>query len=150
MKKKYIITILAIIAVAALGTVFTQLGSNWYEGLTKPSQWIPSFVIPIAWTLIYLSFIIVLCLWQKRKPLTGENIILLAINGFLNVLWCLVFFTLKSVLLGNIIIVINVLFAIRLLFEICKESSVYGLWLSIYPIWLSVAATLNMAVWILN
>lgn len=82
----------------------------------------------------------------ETKSLTVENIVLLAINGVLNVLWCLVFFTLKANFLGNVIIVVNVLFAIRLLFEICKESSVYGLWLSIYPIWLSVAATLNLAV----
>lgn len=150
MKIKYFISTIAVIIVAGLGALFTQFGMEWYDVLIKPSQWIPSFVIPIAWSVIYASFIAALNLWQIRKPLTVENIILLAINGFLNVLWCLVFFTLKSLFLGNVIIVINVLFAIRLLFEICKESSVYGLWLSIYPIWLSVAATLNMAVWILN
>lgn len=150
MKLKYFISSGAVIAVAALGALFTQLGMQWYDTLLKPAQWIPSFIIPVAWTVIYLSFVIVLCLWQKRKPLTTENIVLLAINGAMNVLWCLVFFALKSVLLGNVIIVINTLFAIRLLFEICKESPVYGLWLSVYPIWLSVAATLNMAVWILN
>lgn len=150
MKKNFIITIVSVILVAGLGTLFTQLGMQWFKGLTKPTEWIPSFVIPIVWTVIYLSFIIVLCLWQNRKPLTTENIILLAINGVLNILWCLVFFTFNQLLLGNIIIVINALFAIRLLFEICKESSVYGLWLSLYPIWLCVATTLNIAVWVLN
>lgn len=152
MKKSYIyfITTVAVIVVAGLGTLFTQLGMQWFNALIKPTQWIPSFIIPIVWSVIYLSFIVVLCLWQKRKPLTVENIVLLAINGALNVLWCLVFFTCKSVLLGNVFIVINALFAIKLLFEICKESSVYGLCLSIYPIWLCVATTLNIAVWILN
>lgn len=150
MKIKYFISTGAVIIVAALGALFTQFGMEWYDILIKPSQWIPSFIIPIAWAIIYLSFIVALILWQLRKPLTVENIVLLAINGVLNVLWCLVFFTLKSLFIGNVIIVVNVLFAIRLLFEICKESSVYGLWLSIYPIWLSVAVTLNMAVWILN
>lgn len=150
MKIKYFITAGGVIAVAGLGALFTQFGMQWYGTLIKPTQWIPSFIIPIAWATIYISFIAALCLWQKRKPLTAENIVLLVINGVMNVLWCLVFFTLKWIFLGNVIIVVNLLFAIRLLFEICKESSVYGLWLSIYPIWLSIAATLNMAVWILN
>ncbi len=150
MKKKNIISLLSVILVAVLGTIFTQLGMQWFENLKKPTQWIPSFVIPIVWSVIYISVIIVLFLWQNKKPLTTENIVLFAINGFLNVLWCLVFFTFNSLFLGNVIIVINALFAIRLIFEICKESSIYGLWLSIYPIWLCVATTLNLAVWILN
>lgn len=152
MKKKYmyIISTVSVIAVAALGAMFTQFGMEWYDTLKKPSQWIPSFIIPIMWSVIYLSFIVVLYLWQKKKPLTTENIVLLGINGFLNVLWCLVFFTCKSLIVGNVVIVVNALFAIRLLFEICKESSIYGLWLSVYPIWLCVATTLNIAVWVLN
>ncbi len=150
MKKKNIISLLSVILVAVLGTIFTQLGMQWFENLKKPTQWIPSFVIPIVWSVIYISVIIVLFLWQNKKPLTTENIVLFAINGFLNVLWCLVFFTFNSLFLGNVIIVINALFAIRLIFEICKESSIYGLWLSIYPIWLCVATTLNLVVWILN
>ena len=150
MKKSSVISTVSIIIIAVLGAIFTHLGMQWYEGLTKPTQWIPSFVIPILWTVIYLSFIVALWLWQNKKPLTRETIVLLAINGFLNVPWCLVFFTLKSLFLGNVIIVINVLFAIKLLFEICKDRPLYGLWLSIYPTWLCVAATLNLAVWILN
>lgn len=150
MKKNNIISTVAIVVVAILGTVFTQLGMQWFDGLTKPTEWIPSFIIPIVWTVIYLAFAIILILWQNKRPLTKENIILLAINGVLNILWCLVFFTLKQLFLGNVVIVINALFAIRLLFEISKEDALYGLILSIYPIWLCIATTLNNALWILN
>lgn len=150
MKKNIIISTVAIILVAILGTIFTQIGMEWFDGLTKPTEWIPSFIIPIVWTIIYLSFGIILYLWQSKRQLTTENIILLAINGALNVLWCLVFFTLRQLFLGNVIIIINALFAIRLLFEICKESALYGLILSLYPIWLCIATSLNTALWILN
>ncbi len=85
MKLKYFITTAAVVLVAALGSLFTQFWMSWYDGLIKPTQWIPSFIIPIAWAVIYVSFIVALCLWQKRKPLTVENIVLLAINGVLNV-----------------------------------------------------------------
>ena len=150
MKKNIIITIVSILSVAILGTIFAQIGMGWFDGLIKPKEWIPSFIIPIVWTVIYLLFAYVLIKWQNKKPLTKENIILLIINGVLNVLWCLVFFTLNQLLLGNIIIIINALFALRLYFEICKEDAMNGLIISIYPIWLCIATTLNIAVWLLN
>jgi len=150
MKKNIIITLVSIVLVAGLGTLFAQLGMGWFDSLIKPKEWIPSFIIPIVWTVIYLLFVYVLIKWQNKTPLTKENVVLLAINGVLNVLWCLVFFTLNQLLLGNIIIIINALFALRLYFEICKQDAMSGLIISLYPIWLCIATTLNMAVWILN
>ena len=149
--KKYIwITLTSIIAVAGFGTLFTQLGMGWFESLQKPTEWIPSWIIPIVWTVIYGMFAYVLIKWQGRRPLTKENIILLIVNGVLNVLWCLVFFTLNQLFLGVVVIVINALFAIRLYLEICKEDAMNGFLVSIYPIWLCIATTLNLALWILN
>lgn len=150
MKKNNIISTVLIVIVAALGTLFTQLGMSWFDGLIKPTEWIPSFIIPIVWTIVYLAFAIILIKWQNKQDLTKENIVLLVINGVLNVLWCLVFFTLKQLFIGNVIIIINTLFAIRLIFEIAKEDAMYGLILSIYPIWLCIATSLNTALWILN
>lgn len=150
MKKNIIITIVSIIAVAGLGTLFAQLGMGWFDGLDKPTEWIPSWIIPIVWTVIYLLFAYVLIKWQNKTPLTKENIILLIINGVLNVLWCLVFFTLNQLFLGNVVIIINALFGIRLYLEICKEDAMSGLIISLYPIWLCIATTLNIALWILN
>lgn len=150
MKRNIIITIVSVVLVAILGTIFTQLGMEWFEGLDKPTEWIPSFIIPIVWTVIYLLFIYVLIKWQARTPISKENIILLFINGALNIVWCLVFFTLNQLFLGNVIIIINALFALRLYFEICKEDAMNGLIISIYPIWLCIATTLNIALWILN
>lgn len=150
MKKNIIITLGSILAVAVLGTIFTQIGMGWFNGLIKPTEWIPSFIIPIVWTVIYLLFVYVLIKWQSRRPLTKENIILLAINGVLNVVWCLVFFTLNQLFLGNVVIIINTLFGLRLYFEICKEDAMNGLLISLYPTWLCIATTLNIALWILN
>lgn len=150
MKKNIIITIVSIVLVAVIGTIFAQIGMGWFESLQKPTEWIPSFIIPIVWTVIYLLFAYVLIKWQSRRPLTKENVVLLAINGVLNVLWCLVFFTLNQLFLGNVVIIINTLFGLRLYFEICKEDALNGLLISIYPIWLCIATTLNIALWILN
>lgn len=150
MKKNITISIVSIILVAGLGTLFTQLGMSWFDGLQKPSQWIPSYIIPIIWTIIYLSFAVVLYLWQKDKDLPSKTTILLFVNGILNVLWCLMFFTLKQLFLGNVIIIINTIYSFVLICDIFKQNSKYGLALSLYPIWLCLATSLNTALWILN
>lgn len=145
-----IITIASILIVAVLGSVFVNLGMEWYNSLKRPSQWIPNIVIPIVWTIIYITFAIVLSLWIKNIRLKRSTVILLAINGVLNVLWCLVFFTLRLTFLGNIIIILNLIAGFALYFNMYAQNKAYTLFTIIYPIWLSLATSLNVALWILN
>lgn len=144
-------TIAGIVLVAGLGSLFVALGQKWYDGLVKPSQFIPDFVIPIVWTVIYISLGVTALLWIKNdEKLPKDVFVLLLINGVLNVLWCLVFFTLKQTFLGNVIIIINAYFGIYLLQTIKKYKLLYSYILTLYPLWLLVATSLNLAVWILN
>lgn len=148
--KRILSIVLPILVVAVLGSVFVNLGSDWFNALNKPSQWIPNFIIPIVWTIIYISFAVVLVLWTNKEELTKSTIILLIINGVLNVLWCLIFFTLKQTFLGNVTIILNLIFGVALWINIFTKQKVYSYVLAIYPIWLSIASTLNLALWILN
>jgi len=147
---KFLKIVLPIIVVAGLGSIFVMLGMDWFVKLNKPSQWVPDFVIPIMWTIIYISFAIILWRWTDKAKLTSKTKVLLIINGVLNILWCLLFFTLKQTLGGNIAIILNLIFAILLWIDINKQEKIYSYILSIYPIWLCLATTLNTAIWILN
>jgi len=147
---KFLKIVLPIIVVAGLGSIFVMLGMDWFVTLNKPSQWVPDFVIPIMWTIIYISFAIILWRWTDKAKLTSKTKVLLIINGVLNILWCLFFFTLKQTLGGNIAIILNLIFAILLWIDINKQEKIYSYILSIYPIWLCLATTLNTAIWILN
>lgn len=142
--------ILPIVLVAGLGSLFVVLGQAWFNNLNKPSQWIPNFIIPIMWTIIYTGFIVVLWLWTDKEKLNTKTIVLLCLNGVFNVLWCLVFFTLKLTLIGEIVIILNLILAIVLWLNIYKQEKVYSYFLSLYPIWLCLATMLNTAIWILN
>jgi len=148
--KKIILTVVSIVVVAVLGSVFVNLGSDWFAGLNKPTQWIPDFIIPIVWTIIYISFSIVLSIWISKEDLPKSVVVLLILNGIFNVLWCLTFFTLNLTFIGNIVIVLNLILAYTLILEIKKVKPIYALILSVYPIWISIATTLNTALWILN
>lgn len=145
-----IVVILSILIVAILGSLFVNLGMGWFASLDKPMQWIPNIVIPIVWTIIYITFGVMLSLWIIKSGIPTRVIVWLIINGVLNVLWSLTFFTLHLTLLGNIVIILNLIASIVLFFNIYKHERVYAIITSIYPIWLSLATTLNLAMWILN
>ena len=139
-----------IVLVAVLGSVFVNLGMEWFDALVKPSQWIPNWVIPVVWTVVYVTFAVILLLWSSKEEIPTGTKVLLIVNGILNVLWCLVFFTFKLTFAGNIVILLNLIAGVVLWVNIFLQKKNYAYFLAIYPIWLSIATTLNLAMWILN
>ena len=148
--KKIIISFVVIISVAALGSIFVGFGMDWFNSLNKPTQWVPNVVIPIVWTIIYSAFAVINFIWFKNDDIPTSTVVLMIINAILNVLWCLTFFTLNLLLIGNIVILLNLIAGFALIVNILKYKKLFGYILSIYPIWLSIATTLNLALWILN
>lgn len=148
--KKIVISFAVIISVAVLGSVFVNLGMDWFNSLDKPTEWVSNIVIPIVWTVIYISFAVVNFIWIKNDDIPSSTVVLMLINAALNVLWCLLFFTLNQLLLGNIVILLNLIAGFALIINIFKNKKLFGYILLIYPIWLSIATTLNLALWILN
>ena len=141
---------ISVLIVAILGSVFVNLGMDWYNTLEKLSQWIPNFIIPIVWTIIYLLFIVILSILNKNKLLNNKIIIYCALNAILNILCCLIFFTLNQLLIGNIIIILNLFAGTVLIFLLNKTNKFYIYFLYLYPIWLAIATSLNFALWIIN
>ncbi len=150
-KLKYqLLAVAGVIIVAGLGSVFVNVGMDWFNGLDKPSQWIPNILIPIVWTIVYILSAIILWILIKNHNMSIFLFILFVTNGALNILWCLIFFTLHLTLLGNIVIIINLIFGWILIVELFKYRSILYNLLIIYPVWLSIATTLNLCLWILN
>ncbi|MBR4003431.1 MAG: tryptophan-rich sensory protein [Clostridia bacterium] len=148
---KVVISSVVILLVAVLGSVFVNIGMTWFNNLVKPSQWLANILIPIVWTVIYSTFAVINFLWIKNDDdIPTNTTILMVINAVLNVLWCLVFFTFKQLFLGNIFIILNLIFGFTLIINILKQRTLYAYILSIYPIWISIATTLNLALWVLN
>lgn len=149
LKFQILATILVVI-VAVLGSVFVNIGMEWFNGLTKPTQWIPNIVIPIVWSIIYLLSIVYLWVAIANNRISKQLTIWFVINGILNVLWCLLFFAFNLTFVGLIAIVINLIAGWILFVNIIKERTVLSYLMIIYPVWLSIATTLNLCLWILN
>lgn len=149
LKFQILATILVVI-VAVLGSVFVNIGMTWFNGLTKPTQWIPNIIIPIVWSIIYLLSIVYLWVAIANNRISKQLTIWFVINGILNVLWCLLFFAFNLTFVGLIAIVINLIAGWILFVNIIRERTVLSYLMIIYPVWLSIATTLNLCLWILN
>ena len=87
---------LAAIFVAVMGATITDLGP-WYQQLTKPSWQPPDWLFGPAWTLIFaLAALSAVEAWRSASGSSrGLLVGLFCLNGFLNVLWSLLFFRLQ-------------------------------------------------------
>jgi len=90
-----IVIVLAVIAVAVIGSHFSVMNREWYEALNKPSFQPPNWVFGAVWTTLFiLAAISAMLIWNTR-PQTATTywvMALFAANGLLNVAWSALFF----------------------------------------------------------
>lgn len=144
--------VLAATALAGLGALSTDLGP-WYQSLKQPAWKPPDMLFGPAWTIIYtLAATAGVRAWHAA-PSRGDRewlIGLFALNGFLNLLWSLLFFRLQRP--DWALVEVGFLWASILLLMIVLGRYSRSAWLLLAPYlaWVSFAATLNLAVVRLN
>ncbi|MBT3304435.1 tryptophan-rich sensory protein [Candidatus Woesearchaeota archaeon] len=147
---KLIISLVLPFIASAIGGLFTVSSvSTWYVDLVKPSFNPPSWLFGPVWTILYLLMGIALYLvWTKK--FNKQAFTLFGIQLVLNALWSILFFGLKQPLLAFIEIIIlwvMILVTIIYFYKINKNSAYL---LIPYLLWVSFAAILNLAIFILN
>lgn len=143
---------LAAIAVAVLGGLSTDLGT-WYRELRQPVWKPPDVLFAPAWTLIYaLAAIAGVQAWSAARDRSSREwvLVLFAFNGFLNVLWSLLFFRLRRPDLALLEVGLLWLSIVLLIVVLGRASKQAGWLLVPYLAWVSFAAALNAAVVRLN
>jgi benzodiazapine receptor len=151
---KLIVSIVACEGAGGIGAIFTTPSiPNWYKGLKKPAFTPPNSVFGPIWITLYLLMgIAVFLVWREGLGQEGVTVafIVFWVQLVLNILWSVVFFRLKSLLVGMVVILllwIAILVSIALFFGV---SPIAGGLLIPYIIWVSIAANLNVQVWKLN
>jgi tryptophan-rich sensory protein len=140
------------IFIAGLGGTLTDTGP-WYQNLRKPSWQPPDWLFAPAWTMIFaLATVSAVCAWRNaRNRMQREWVVgLFALNGFLNVLWSTLFFSLRRpdwALIEVVFLWLSVLLPIVVFWRRARPASLY---LVPYLAWVSFAAFLNLAVVRLN
>lgn len=152
MMKPIVIAAIAALLVASVGATITDLGP-WYRNLVKPSWQPPDWLFGPAWTLIFgLSALSAATAWRDApsRPTRDWVIALFALNGFLNLLWSLLFFRVKRpdwALAEVALLWLSVLVLIVFLGRFSRTCSRL-LWP--YLAWVTFAAALNWRIVSLN
>lgn len=151
---KLVVSVVICTLVGASGSFFTMVGpGSWYDQLAKPWFNPPSWLFGPVWTALYILMGVALYLiWMEglEKPQVKAAILLFALQLLLNFLWSYVFFGLQSPLLAlaEIAILWLVLLATIIAFFRIRRGAAYLL--IPYILWVTFAAYLNYAIFILN
>ena len=134
-------------AAGATGALFPP--GAWYRTLAKPSWTPPNWLFPVAWTTLYL-LIAFSAARVAMIPGNGVAMAFFALQIALNTLWTPVFFGLRR-LKGGLVVLAALWLAVAatLVFSYVLDP-LAGLLLVPYLAWVTVAGALNLAVWRLN
>jgi tryptophan-rich sensory protein len=148
----YAVACIAALAVAMLGGLMTDIGP-WYRSLAKPPWQPPDIAFGPAWTLIFAcTAVAAVKAWHAiAAPKQRDTLlVLLSLNGFLNVLWSLLFFRLRRPDWALIEVVLLWLSILALIVFVWRYSRTAAYLLMPYLAWVTFAAALNAAVVRLN
>lgn len=167
-KWNYVVIPALVALVAFSGSLFTVGAENWmwYDQLVQPSFTPPNWVFPVVWNTIWvmsaLSAILVwnkgqkessflkIFSWKTQNPLLSTVVTLFLLNGILNALWSLLFFSLHRVDLAFIDILLLEATNLALVFLTWRISKTASVLLWLYAAWVALATTLNYQILILN
>jgi len=151
---KLISAILICQSAGIIGSIFTSSSlQTWYTTLQLPSFAPPGWFIGIVWIILYTLIGISLYLvWNKglKNKQVKNSLYLFGLQLILNAVWSILFFGLRSPLLGLIEIVFLWIFIALTILKFYKISKTAGLLLLPYIVWVSIALTLNFYIWRLN
>ncbi|MFC2093908.1 TspO/MBR family protein [Bacteroidota bacterium] len=150
---KLIISVLIPLIIGFTGSFFTASSvDSWFTTINKPSFNPPGWIFAPVWTTLYiligLSFYFV---WRENFGMNRIKVIsVYSMQLLFNLLWSVLFFGLKSPLLGLIDIIILLSFIIANTIIFYKISKTAGYLLIPYLLWVSFASVLNFSIFLLN
>lgn len=125
--------------------------ANVYPLLEKSSLTPPGWVLPIAWTVLYLLMGIGMALVEARGgPERSRALTLFGIQLSLNFGWSLLFFNSGAYLSALLCLIVLWVMILAMAGSFASVSRLAA-WLQIpYLLWVAFAGCLNAAVWVLN
>ncbi|SDE20909.1 tryptophan-rich sensory protein TspO [Limimaricola pyoseonensis] len=137
----------ACFAAGTTGAMFPP--GEWYRRLNKPRWTPPDWLFPVAWTTLYLLMAGAGGLVAGR-PGADFALALWALQIALNTLWTPVFFGLRRIRAGMLVLALLWLAVAATLVALWRVEPWAGAMFIPYLAWVSVAGALNLAVWRLN
>jgi translocator protein len=151
---KLLISIAVPLAVGTLAGLFTANSVNgWYRTIIKPDWNPPDAVFAPVWTTLYILMGIALYLVSKKEVPFAEKrpaIIFWIVQLVLNALWSFLFFSVHTIGLALVEIIVLWLAILITIFSVARISKLAAWLLVPYISWVSFATILTYTIWQLN
>jgi translocator protein len=151
---KLVVSIVACQGAGGIGAFFTTPAiPTWYKSLKKPAFTPPNSAFGPVWITLYLLMgIAVFFVWREGLSQEGVTVafIVFWVQLVMNILWSIIFFGLRSLLGGMVVILILWIAILANIILFFGVSPLAGGLLIPYLVWVSIAANLNIQVWRLN
>lgn len=139
------LTYLAACGAAAATGAMIQPG-EWYRSLQKPAWTPPDWVFPVTWTVLYLAMSGAAARVAALDG-TGQALAFWSVQIALNTLWTPVFFGLKRMRAGLVVIGLLWLAVGATCIAFWGHDRIAGLLFLPYVAWVTIAGALNWSVW---
>lgn len=151
---KFIISIFISQSAGIFGSLFTfESISDWYVTLEKPLFAPPNWIFGPVWIILYfLMGVSLYIVWENELKSKSRKVFftVFGIQLILNALWSLLFFGLKSPLLGLVDIILLDIMVIFTIIYSKSISKLAAILLVPYLVWIIFASILNFAIFLLN
>lgn len=149
--KKFLISILIPLSVGGLSAFITKNNMDLYSQINKPPLSPPSWLFPVAWTVLYILMGISLYLVWNGEKSNGKNLFLVfGIQLFLNFIWPIIFFNFRAYLIAFVILIFLWVASLLMIVLFYQNKRVSAFLQIPYILWLTFAAYLNFSVYVLN
>lgn len=152
--KPYVISIAIALGVGALSALLTRENMDIYDRIITPPLAPPGILFPIVWTILYtlmgISSARIYIKGKEEKIDVSSALNVYALQLAVNFFWSIIFFNMEAFLFAFIWLIllwVLIIIMIKRFYEIEPLSA----WLQIpYFLWVTFAAYLNFAIYILN
>ena len=142
----------AILLPLILGAIvgFITSGSMDFDMLIKPNFAPPAILFPIVWTILYVLMGVSYGI-LKTKNLADDKINKIYYAQLIvNLLWSIIFFTLKLRLIAYLWILLLIVLVIIMISRFYEKDKISGLLQLPYLAWIVFASFLNLSIYLLN
>ncbi len=151
--KIIVIGALIALAVGSLSGLISMEGMRQYnETAVKPDLTPPSWLFPVAWTILYtLMGVGSALIWlAPDSPQRSRGLNLYVVQLVVNFFWSLIFFNAGAYGFAALWLVLLWVLVLFMILSFSKISPTAALLQIPYLLWLTFAGYLNIAVWLLN
>ena len=152
--RSFIIAIIIPLAVGGLSALLTMGSMDLYETIIQPPLSPPAILFPIVWTILYtlmgISSGIIYNSQNGTEAARNNALAVYALQLFINFIWSIVFFNLRAFLPAFILILVLWVLIIVMIIRFYKIDKTAALLQIPYLLWVTFAAYLTLAIYILN